>query len=338
MKILTLLVAFSSLIFSNAVRADPASDLLKIINRPKVPLNPEVEQLPHADDVLKYHFTYATQEGTRVPGLIYKLAGDQRRPVVIVAHGTEESKDMYVDLLSMLAKRGFIAVAIDGRYFGERISYGKTTFEYCDKIAAAYYGSGEHPLYYDTVWDDLRLLDYLENRPDVDASRIGMTGVSKGGIETYMTTAIDPRIKVAAPLIAMQGFKWELDNNLWMRRVNSFQKAFDKVVKQEGINNPTSAFVAKFYDRVVPGIYGEFDGPALIKLIAPRPLFISNGGGDGITPKPSVELCIAIAKETYAKDHASDRFEYQFEDTDKHLVSPKTFSKVVDWFARWLKP
>ncbi len=120
--------------------------------------------------------------------------------------------------------------------------------------------------------------------------------------------------------------------------MNSFQKAFDKVVKQEGINNPTSAFVAKFYDRVVPGIYGEFDGPALIKLIAPRPLFISNGGRDGLTPKPSVELCIAIAKETYAKDHASDRFEYQFEDTDKHLVSPKTFSKVVDWFARWLKP
>ena len=38
------------------------------------------------------------------------------------------------------------------------------------------------------------------------------------------------------------------------------------------------------------------------------------------------------------KTMRSDRFEYQFEDTDKHLVSPKTFSKVVDWFARWLKP
>lgn len=76
----------------------------------------------------------------------------------------------------------------------------------------------------------------------------------------------------------------------------------------------------------------------MIKLIAPRPLFISNCSRDGLTPKPSVELCIAIAKETYAKDHASDRFEYQFEDTDKHLVSPKTFSNVIEWFARWLKP
>src|SRR5437773_12322721 len=117
MKILTVLVALSSLIISNAVRADPASDLLKIINRPKGPLNPEVEQLPHAADVLKYHFTYATQEGTRVPGLICKLAGAQRRAAVIVAQGTEASKDRYVDLLSMLAKRGFIAVAIDGRCF-----------------------------------------------------------------------------------------------------------------------------------------------------------------------------------------------------------------------------
>lgn len=339
MKFPALLAAATSLLLTNLpVRADTVADFHKIIDRPKVPLNVEVENLPTADGILKYHFTYSSQKGVRVPGLIYKKPGTEKRPVVIVAHGTEESKDMYVDFLTMLANRGFIAVAIDGRYFGERITYGKTTFEYCDKIAAAYYHSGEHPLYYDTVWDDLRLLDYLETRPDVDATRIGMTGISKGGIETYMTTAIDPRIKVAAPLISIQGFKWELDNNLWMRRVNSFQKAFDKVVKQEGITHPTSAFVAKFYDRVVPGIYGEFDAPALIPLIAPRPLFMSNGARDGLTPKPSVELCIAIAKEVYAKDHASDRFKYQFEDTDKHLVSPKTFKKVEDWFARWLKP
>jgi hypothetical protein len=102
-----------------------------------------------------------------------------------------------------------------------------------------------------------------------------------------MTTAIDPRIKVAAPLIAMQGFKWELDNNLWMRRVNSFQKAFDKVVKQEGINNPTSAFVAKFYDRVVPGIYGEFDGPALIKLIAPGRCSSATAAAMASPPSPA---------------------------------------------------
>ena len=43
----------------------------------------------------------------------------------------------------------------------------------------------------------MRLVDYLATRDDVDARRIGLTGISKGGIETYFTAAVDKRI--AAP-------------------------------------------------------------------------------------------------------------------------------------------
>ncbi len=48
------------------------------------------------------------------------------------------------------------------------------------------------------------LLDYLESRPDVDARRIGMTGVSLGGMHTWLTAAADPRVAVAAPMIGVQ--------------------------------------------------------------------------------------------------------------------------------------
>ncbi len=48
------------------------------------------------------------------------------------------------------------------------------------------------------------LLDYLESRDDVDPTRIGMTGVSLGGMHTWLVAAADPRVAVAAPMIGVQ--------------------------------------------------------------------------------------------------------------------------------------
>jgi len=47
------------------------------------------------------------------------------------------------------------------------------------------------------VWDARRALDYLETRPEVDVSSVGMIGHSLGGQETLSTTAIDTRIRAA---------------------------------------------------------------------------------------------------------------------------------------------
>ncbi|HVS72300.1 MAG TPA: acetylxylan esterase [Phycisphaerae bacterium] len=44
------------------------------------------------------------------------------------------------------------------------------------------------------MWDIMRLIDYLDTRADVDPQRIGIYGVSKGGIEAYLAAAVDPRI------------------------------------------------------------------------------------------------------------------------------------------------
>ncbi len=49
-----------------------------------------------------------------------------------------------------------------------------------------------------------RLLDYLETRPDVDAARIGVTGVSLGGMHSWLLAAVDHRAAAAAPMIGVQ--------------------------------------------------------------------------------------------------------------------------------------
>ena len=109
--------------------------------------------------------------------------------------------------------KGFIAVAIDGRYHGERTAKGPGAAEYVEAILRAYRTGNDHPFLYDTVWDAMRLIDYLETREDIDSRRIGMIGFSKGGIEAYFTAAVDPRVAVAIPCIGVQNFRWGLEND-----------------------------------------------------------------------------------------------------------------------------
>src|SRR4051812_45434603 len=52
--------------------ADAKADFLKLIDRPRVPLAPEVKELPSQGGLEEFHFTYASDEHQRVPGLLIK--------------------------------------------------------------------------------------------------------------------------------------------------------------------------------------------------------------------------------------------------------------------------
>ncbi len=313
------------------------ADFLKIIDRPRVPPAAELQPATETGGLVTQAFTYATAAGQRVPGLMLKKSGSTgRRPVIIALHGTGEKKENMSADLRRAAAAGFIGVAIDAPYHGGRAPTGQSA--YPDAILRAWQGSGEHPFYYDTVWDVMRLVDWLATRDDVDAKRLGLFGISKGGIETYLTAAVDPRIAVAVPCIGLESFRWALANNDWQVRISTIQVAFDGAARDGGVTAPGADFVKKFYDRVVPGIDGEFDGPAMVALIAPRPLLAINSDTDPHTPLPGLEECTAAGRSAYAAAGVPEKFDVRVQLHTAHQVTPASHQAVLDWFVRWLKP
>ena len=295
--------------------------------------------MPNTNGLAQFRFSFATESSERVPGVLMKATNSVgRRPVVITLHGTGGSKANMLSLCRKLATNGFIAVAIDGRYHGERVNAGKGTTNYQDAIVRTWRHGHEHPFYYDTVWDVLRLVDYLQTRPDVDAKRIGLVGISKGGIETYLAAAIDKRFAVVVPCIGVQSFNWALQNDQWQGRIKTIQNAFDTAASEAGVTNVSSKFVQEFYDRVVPGIYDEFDGPAMLPLIAPRPLLVINSDSDPNTPLPGVNEAAAAAEWAYSKAGAADRFVLLIQKNTAHQVKPESEQAAIAWFVKWLKP
>jgi len=323
--------------------ADTRAAFLRVIDRPRVALKPELAEMAPVEGLKKYHLWISADATERVPG--YLLLPDAarfkgRRPVVVVLHGTGGTKDnpLIADIALRAAQAGFIGVAIDGRFHGERTQAGTGAADYNAAIERAFKTGEGHPFYYDTAWDVMRLIDYLATRKDVDASRIGLTGISKGGIETYLTAAADSRIAAAVPYIGVQSFKWALDNGQWPARIATIQNAFDASAATAGKPARSVDFVREFYARVVPGIDGQFDGPAMLAAIAPRPLLVINGDSDANTPVAGVRLSVATAKPFYDAANAGDKLELIIQENTAHRVNPESIDAGIAWFVRWLKP
>lgn len=321
-----------------------ARDFKALLNRPIVDFKAEFTNV-RMDSIEVDKGSIYTEETERMPVLIYKpvVKGQTKFPVVIFLHGTGGSKDQgdIKGLFTKLAKLGIMGVAIDARYHGQRIAGGAHgAKEYTEAAYQAFKTNDNthhaYPFLYDTSYDLWRLVDYLVTRPDVKADRIGMGGISMGGIETWMAASVDTRIRASVLGIAVQSFKWSLDNNKWQGRAGTINDAHKKAAHDLGDSTVNQKNVKAVWDKILPGITGEFDCPSMIRLFAPRPLLILSKDKDQNNPYPGAQIGFAAATEAYKAKNALDKLDIEVQPNLGHVFNAKDMELSIQFFSKYL--
>lgn len=318
---------------------------LKLLDRPKPELQPKILAEKESKGVREQSLTIASEKKAdgsteRVPILILKPnQPGGKLPVVIMLHGTGGSKEQMRPWLEEFARRGWIGVAIDARYHGDRSRGKKGAEAYNDAIIRAWRTPKdqpqEHPFFYDTCWDLWRTVDYLLSREDVDAAKIAMAGISMGGIQTWLAASVDERVKVIIPLIGAQSFRWSLDNQRWHARANTIRKAHEAAASDLGEKEINAKVCDVVWNKLIPGILGDYDCPNMLRLCAPRPMLLLNGEKDPNCPIEGARLAFAAADKAYAS--SPEKLKHIEAAGVAHTVTADFRAETLAWLERWLK-
>ncbi|MCC7261027.1 MAG: acetylxylan esterase [Candidatus Latescibacteria bacterium] len=139
--------------------------------------------------------------GFLVCGNLYRPAGKGPFPGILSPHGhwrdgrLEHSADCSIPGRCInLARQGHVVFAYDmiGYLDSDQLSHHPELGR-----REALWGIGLMGL---QLWNSMRSVDFLLSLEDVDPERIGCTGASGGGTQTFALTAVDDRVKAAAPV------------------------------------------------------------------------------------------------------------------------------------------
>ncbi|MGK7396800.1 MAG: alpha/beta hydrolase family protein [Candidatus Cyclobacteriaceae bacterium M3_2C_046] len=151
--------------------------------------NPIIRNYREMDGYSVENIAIESFPGFYITGNLYRpLAKSDQYPAILCPHGHKEDKRLIEDVQvrsAVLARMGAIVFAYDMVGRGEALQV-----DHYIPIALLL-----------QTWNSRRVLEYLLDRDDVDPERIGMTGGSGGGTQTFMLAAIDDRIKVSVPVV-----------------------------------------------------------------------------------------------------------------------------------------
>jgi dienelactone hydrolase len=136
--------------------------------------------LPHLDppgERLEIPF-----EGTTIPGILRRPRGAARPPVVLLVPGLDSVKEELFAMEQDFLKRGMATLTVDGPGQGE--------------------SAPRFPIRADWSSVVTPIIDTLAARSDVDAGRVGLMGISMGGIYGPLAAAKEKRLRA---LVALSG-------------------------------------------------------------------------------------------------------------------------------------
>ncbi|MBI3858315.1 MAG: acetylxylan esterase [Planctomycetes bacterium] len=212
----------------------------------------------------------------------------------------------YQDRVHWYVEHGYACLILDTLEFGEvaGVHHGLHDLNLWDWQSRGYIPSGVE------VWNAIRAVDWLETRPEVDRTRIGLTGISGGGATTWFTAAVEDRIAVAAPVCSTYTF--------------GSQAAHWVAAGQCDCIYFNNTFLVDF--------------PVVGALIAPRPLLICSGQRDGDFPPDGYHEVYRRSKIVFDlyEGRSSERIK-EVDDDVGHSDPPLFRKEARQWMNRWLR-
>jgi dienelactone hydrolase len=227
-----------------------------------------------------------------------------------------------------LVRRGYVVVVTDAFFFGERrtmldadlkAGWDRSRYSMEDVQRLNMQCRGKETTLAKSLtlagltwagvvaWDDMRTVDYLASRPEVDPKRLGCLGISMGGYRTMFLAALDERIRAAC----ITGF---------MSTVRPMLRA----------HIDTHSWV-----HFLPGLHRHLDWPDLAALAAPRALLVQQCSRDRLFPLAGMQASVERIGAIFDKAGVKERFAGRFYDAP-HIFTRGMQDEAFAWLEQRL--
>jgi dienelactone hydrolase len=295
---------------------------------PPCPKVPRVQTLSRQDrgDFFVEKFQFDNGAGATVPGYLLVPKGlSGKAPAILFCHWHGGDYDIGKEELFQsrhtpeapgpaFARRGFVVAAIDAYCFGERSGQGPGGPK--EKAGDGEMSASKFNLWAGrTLWgmivrDDKMTLDYLGSRPEVDARRLGVTGISMGATRTWWLMALDERLQTGVAVACLTRYQ---------------DLIRDEMLRAHGI----------YY--FVPNFLKHFDTEAVIALLAPRPVLFMTGDQDGGSPVEGIRKIETAVRPAYRLYASEEQFRNIVYPGLGHVYSEEMWGNTLRWMDDHLK-
>lgn len=228
-----------------------------------------------------------------------------------------------------LVRRGYVVMSIDAFFFGERrlmldtdLGHGWDRTKYSlddvkklNLVCRGKEGTLVQSLIFAGLtwpgivfWDDIRTVDYISSRPEVDPKQIGCIGISMGGYRSAYLAGLDERIKAAC--------------------VTGFMSSIRPMIRTHVDRHSWVHYLS--------GLHRFLDLPDVASMAAPRALMVQQCRQDRLFPPEGMQESVDKIAAVYKKAGISDQFAGKFYDAP-HQFLRQMQEDAFAWFDRHLK-
>lgn len=290
-------------------------DMLGLAPLPeKTPLVPVITGLVEHPEFIVERLHFQSLPGLYVTGNLYRpktQTGPLPTILYVCGHGKVKqdgisfgNKTHYQHHGAWFARNGYVCLTIDTLQLGEieGVHHGTHNLNRWWWNSRGYTPAGVE------AWNCIRALDYLETRPEVDATKLGVTGRSGGGAYSWWIAALDDRIQCAVPVAGITSLRTHV---------------VDDCIE----GHCDCMYMLNFHG---------WDFAMVAALVAPRPLLISNTDKDGIFPLEGVVEVHRQTRHIYRLCGADKQLGLQITE-GPHEDTQELHIHAFRWFNRFLR-